>query len=207
MKLSLTSRIVLTVLCFGAAIIGFMMKLPVVFRAHDTELHTLFYFLAAGFLNVLFVKRRLIGHVLVFVLLYAMGAGIEYAQEYSNSLVGQRIHGRYDPEDIEANVKGLVYFSVLWVGYVIVWHATRSVQSRAPVTPKHSSEAAVVGPTVAGVSRQSEPNGRSLADPGDIAKLREVIRLLGEVTNHNPAHPLASRLGATIRELNQMLEQ
>lgn len=102
----------------GASIIGFMVKLPSSFRQIDKELHSVFYFLAAAFLNILFAKRSIIKHALIFGLLYLFGIGIEYAQEYSNTLLRQRIHGRFDPEDLAANLKGIVAFSVLWIIYL-----------------------------------------------------------------------------------------
>jgi hypothetical protein len=117
MKISTSQKIFLTIVCFAVAIVGFMVKLPSVFRHYDKELHTLFYFLAAGFLNVLFADNKLIRHILIFAALSLMSVSIEYAQEYSNTLLRKRIHGRYDPEDIIANTKGLVAFSVLWLIY------------------------------------------------------------------------------------------
>jgi hypothetical protein len=117
MKLSTSQKIFLTIVCFAVAIVGFMVKLPSVFRHYDKELHTLFYFLAAGFLNVLFADNKLIRHILIFAILSLMSVSIEYAQEYSNTLLRKKIHGRYDPEDIIANTKGLVAFSVLWLIY------------------------------------------------------------------------------------------
>ena len=45
MKLNNWTKVLLTVFCFGVAVIGFMIKLPSVFRQHDKEMHSLFYFL------------------------------------------------------------------------------------------------------------------------------------------------------------------
>ncbi|MBW0162574.1 MAG: hypothetical protein HYI21_00180 [Sediminibacterium sp. Gen4] len=95
-----------------------MVKLPSVFRHYDKELHSLFYFLAAAFLNVLFAKKRFTKHILIFAFLYLLGMSIEYAQEYSNQFFRKRIHGRYDKEDVLSNLKGLIAFSVVWVIYV-----------------------------------------------------------------------------------------
>jgi hypothetical protein len=117
MKLSASQKIILTIVCFVVALIGFMVKLPSVFRHYDKELHTLFYFLAAGFLNVLFADNKLFRHILIFAALYIMSVSIEYAQEYSNTLMHKTIHGRYDPEDVKANLKGLIAFSALWLVY------------------------------------------------------------------------------------------
>lgn len=112
--LSPTVKVLLAIVCIIAAVVGFMLKLPQSFRHIDKELHSLFYFLAAAFFNLSFVKRNLLKHGLVFVLLYLFGAGIEKAQEYSNRFFKVRIHGRYDPEDVQANLNGLLAFSVVW---------------------------------------------------------------------------------------------
>ncbi|HEX6431066.1 MAG TPA: hypothetical protein VF008_25425 [Niastella sp.] len=45
---------------------------------------------------------------------------IEYAQEYSNKFFHVRIHGRYDPEDIKYNLRGLIAYSLLWIFYRLV---------------------------------------------------------------------------------------
>lgn len=119
-KLSTTTKILLVLAAFVVAIIGFMVKLPSGFRHYDKELHSAFYFLAAAFLNILFAKRNVIIHAVLFVVLYAFGISIEYAQEYSNKLLHKRIHGRFDIEDVQSNTKGLVLFSVLWLVYVVV---------------------------------------------------------------------------------------
>lgn len=116
-KLSTTTKILLVLAAFAVAIIGFMIKLPSGFRRHDKELHSAFYFLAAAFLNILFAKRNLIIHAVLFVGLYAFGVAIEYAQEYSNKLLHKRIHGRFDIEDVHANVRGLALFSAIWLVY------------------------------------------------------------------------------------------
>ncbi len=112
------SNLFLTFLFLTLSIIGFMVKLPSAFRHYDKELHSLFYFLAAAFLNVLFAKKRFTKHILIFAFLYLLGMSIEYAQEYSNQFFRKRIHGRYDKEDVLSNLKGLIAFSVVWVIYV-----------------------------------------------------------------------------------------
>ena len=101
--------------CFGFAVIGFMLKLPSSFRHIDKELHAAFYFLAAAVLNFLFAGTNLLRHSLIFVSLYLFGTAIEAAQEWSNRFFRRRIHGRFDPEDIEWNLKGLLAFSLLWL--------------------------------------------------------------------------------------------
>lgn len=118
--LSPAVKLLITFVCVIAAIIGFMIKLPSGFRHMDKELHSLFYFLAAAFFNLLFVQRNVIKHVVVFVLLYLFGAGIELAQEYSNRFFRARIHGRYDPEDVQANLNGLLAFSLVWCVVVVL---------------------------------------------------------------------------------------
>lgn len=97
----------------------------------DKELHALFYFLAAAFLNILFAKRNLIVHLVIFGFLFVFGYCIEMAQEYSNKFFRSRIHGRFDPEDVEWNLKGLVYFSIVWVIYQGLRYLLRKP---APVT-------------------------------------------------------------------------
>ena len=116
MKISInrTMKIILVIACLMTAVIGFMVKLPSAFRPFDKELHTLFYFSAAAFLNLLFANRNIAIHLLFFGILYAFGISIEYAQAYSNKFFHTRIHGRYDPEDIRANLKGLLAFSAVW---------------------------------------------------------------------------------------------
>lgn len=118
-RFSNTTKIVLAVGCFVLAVIGFMLKLPSVFRHVDKELHALFYFLAAAFCNILFNNKKPAIHIGIFIGLFLFGAFIEYAQAYSNKLFHTRIHGRFDPEDLWFNVKGLIAYSVLWVLYVI----------------------------------------------------------------------------------------
>lgn len=119
MELKLNNRVkaILIFLWFIASVVGFMVKLPSGFRHFDKELHAAFYFLAAGFLNILFTDGKFTRHLLIFVLLYLFSVSIEFAQEYSNKLLHMRIHGRYDPEDVKYNLRGLIAFSVLWVPY------------------------------------------------------------------------------------------
>lgn len=115
-RLALTARQKALVLlpCLALTVAGFMLKLPSSFRSVDKELHALFYFLAAAVLNVLFAGTSLLRHIILFVSLFVFGMAIEYAQEYSNRFFRKRIHGRFDPEDIQWNLKGLIAFSVVW---------------------------------------------------------------------------------------------
>ncbi|NRT16852.1 hypothetical protein HNP99_003226 [Flavobacterium sp. 28A] len=101
----------ISIVFFLIVIIGFMIKLPIFFRHFDKELHTMFYFFSAALLNVLYKKRHLI--IVVFLLIF--GICIEFAQEYSNKFFHKRIHGRFDLEDIKANIRGIVAFSIIWL--------------------------------------------------------------------------------------------
>ena len=120
MKLNNWTKALLTGGFFVAAIFGFLIKLPSVFRHYDKEMHALFYFLAAAFLNILFARRKITRHVAIFIFLALFGVAIEYAQEYSNKLLHKKIHGLYDIEDIQSNFKGLILFSILWMAYNII---------------------------------------------------------------------------------------
>ena len=75
--------------------------------------------MAAGFLNILY-RKNLSTHLLIFLILLGFGIAIEYAQELSNTLLHKRIHGRFDIEDVKANTKGLIAFSVLWIPYLLI---------------------------------------------------------------------------------------
>jgi hypothetical protein len=120
MKLSLNTaaKVFLVSTFLVLSVIGFMIKLPSVFRHVDKELHSLFYFIAAAVLNLLFAKKKFYVHLLIFVGLYLFGVAIEHAQAYSNKLFHVKIHGRYDPEDVLATLKGLIAFSITWMIYV-----------------------------------------------------------------------------------------
>lgn len=104
----------LTAICFGIAVYCFILKLPSAFRQYDKELHALFYFMAAAFLNILFAKRNLLLHSIIFGGLYVFGMAIEHGQVLSKKL-WHIPHGRYDPEDVRANLTGLAVFSVVWM--------------------------------------------------------------------------------------------
>src|SRR5450432_3123455 len=119
-KLSNSTKIILVILCFIASVTGFLVKLPSAFRHIDKELHFAFYFLAAAFLNILFNIRNLVKHLLVSGILYLFGIGIEFAQENYNKVFHVRIHGRFDPEDVKANLRGLIAFSILWAIAMLV---------------------------------------------------------------------------------------
>jgi hypothetical protein len=133
MKLNSPAKIVLLLIFLGVSVVGFMIKLPPVFRHADKEMHSLFYFSAAAFLNLLFAKRSILWHSIIFIALYLFGIAIEFAQEYSNKLLHKRIHGRYDVEDVQANLKGLLLFSVCWIVYtvgVLAYHKLKPVTAK-----------------------------------------------------------------------------
>jgi len=129
MNLSPGIKLLLVLAFVACSVYGFMIKLPSGFRHVDKEMHAAFYFAAAAFLNILFAKRNIIKHVLIFILLYLFGMAIEYAQEYSNTLLHKRIHGRYDPEDILWNTKGLIAFSAVWIAIVSVLFVYRKLKT------------------------------------------------------------------------------
>ena len=120
MKLNNGTKALLILLCLSLAVIGFLVKLPSNFRQIDKELHSVFYFIAAAFINLLFVNKNFIRHIVISISLYLFGMAIEYAQEYSNKFFHKKIHGRYDIEDIQANLKGLVLFSIFWMLLTII---------------------------------------------------------------------------------------
>ena len=110
-NLSTTHKIYLTSILFFVSIVGFMFKLPTVFRHHDKELHFLFYFFAAAFFNFLFRKK----HLIIFFGLLGFGIFIELFQSFSNRFYSKRIHGDFDSQDVYANLSGLIFFSVVWI--------------------------------------------------------------------------------------------
>lgn len=132
MKLSIGkwTKILLVGAFLGLSVFGFMIKLPSMFRHIDKEMHTLFYFLAAAFLNILFANNKIHRHLLIFGILFVLGVSIEYAQEYSNTFFHKKIHGRYDKEDVQANLKGLVAFSIVW----FIYFGFRLLTKRQPVS-------------------------------------------------------------------------
>lgn len=106
------------------SIIGFMIKLPRAFHNYDKELHASFYFLGFLFLSYLFQNRL----VLITLVLAMSGVVIEYAQELSNKvtirLIGRKIHGRFDIEDIRYNILGLA------LGMLVFFVTTRLLSSK-----------------------------------------------------------------------------
>lgn len=132
MKIDLTfsQKIVLVIFCFAMAVVGFMVKLPAGFRHIDKELHAAFYFSAAALLNVLFAGTKIIRHAIIFAALYLFGMVIEYGQQYSNRFYRTRIHGRFDPEDLQWNLKGLLAFSLLWIVCTLVALSYKKINTK-----------------------------------------------------------------------------
>jgi hypothetical protein len=120
MILNNRTKIFLTIVCSVLSIVGFMIRLPSSFSHFDKELHTIFYFSAAGFFNLLYSNKNIIKHFVIFLSLFIFGILIEYAQEYSNTLFHKRIHGRFDIKDVHANLRGLILFSIVWVLYTSI---------------------------------------------------------------------------------------
>jgi len=120
LKLNNWTKAFLIFIWLIASVVGFMVKLPSGFKHYDKELHATFYFLAAAFLNILVTNGKLSRHIIIFALLYFFSISIEYAQEYSNRFFHIRIHGRYDPEDVKYNLRGLIAYSVLWIIYRLI---------------------------------------------------------------------------------------
>ena len=127
-RLKFWHKLLITFVAFVIAIAGFMLRLPAMFSGRDREMHTFFYFLAAAFLNILFAKRNIFVHALIFVVLYCFGVAIEYAQEYSNTLLHRKIHGNADPEDMHANLIGIAAFSAIWLLYVLCWFTWKAIK-------------------------------------------------------------------------------
>lgn len=118
MQLTKRTKFFLICICLALSIFGFMIKLPLIFRHFDKELHFAFYFISSAFLNVIFINKKFLRHILIFSSLFLFGISIEVAQGYSNKFFHKRIHGRFDPQDIQSNLKGLIAFSILWILFV-----------------------------------------------------------------------------------------
>lgn len=117
MQLSKTTLAILLILI---STFGFMLKLPLIFRNIDAELHFLFYFCAALMINLLLKKEQYIYHIIIFVFLFFFGIGIEIFQDLSNLFFEKKIHGKFDPRDVFYNTLGLIFASAFWVAYIIL---------------------------------------------------------------------------------------
>ena len=113
--MSTSQKIILVIICFIFAVIGFLIKIPVPLRGHDKFWHTSFYFIAAAFLHYLFRKRIFF----IVIALTLFGVLIEYLQQLANKLTRSHIHGRFDIEDVYANCKGLLLYSLLVLTFFI----------------------------------------------------------------------------------------
>ena len=116
-QLSTTQKLILISFFFFISILGFMLKLPAVFRGIDQELHFLFYFILAFVINYLFQIKSVAKHLIINVVLFFFGVGIEIAQHISNFFFKVRVHGNFDPADVYSNFKGIFVFSVIWFIY------------------------------------------------------------------------------------------
>lgn len=112
--------IVIVLILVAVSFIGFMLKLPAMFRHHDRELHFLFYLLISIFLNLIYAQKKIINHFIIFLVLLIFGVGIEISQELSNHIFHKRIHGNFDPVDLIYNMAGLIFASFFWLLYLIV---------------------------------------------------------------------------------------
>ena len=112
--------VVIILILVAVSFIGFMLRLPSIFRHHDRELHFLFYLLFAIFLNLIYAQKKILNHFIIFFVLLIFGVGIEILQELSNHILNKRIHGNFDPIDLFCNVSGLIFASFFWFFYLIV---------------------------------------------------------------------------------------
>ena len=115
-NLSSLSKVVLSISLVIISIIGFMIKLPSIFRYHDKELHFLYYFVAALFFNLLFQKK----HLFIFFGLLGFSIFIELFQSFSNRFFTKRIHGNFDIDDVFSNFYGLLCFSFFYMLFKLV---------------------------------------------------------------------------------------
>jgi hypothetical protein len=115
-SISSSSKIILSIFIVIISIIGFMVKLPSVFRHHDKELHFLFYFFAALFFNILYQRK----HLFIFSILLGFSIFIELFQSFSNRFFTNRIHGNFDIDDVFSNFYGLLCFSFFYMLFKLV---------------------------------------------------------------------------------------
>lgn len=110
----------LVIILITLSIAGFIVKLPSVFAGLDKELHFAFYFFASAFLSITLVKRSSLTYLACILLLFSFGVFIECAQEISNDIIGKRIHGKFDPQDIRYNIFGIFSYLFLWSHYKLL---------------------------------------------------------------------------------------
>ena len=99
---------------------GFMLKLPSVFAGYDKELHYAFYFFASAFLSVVLYKKSSLAYLFTIGALLMFGVFIEATQEISNDIVGKRIHGNFDREDLRYNFLGVMTYLIFWSHYKLL---------------------------------------------------------------------------------------
>ena len=128
MKLT-KSEIGLIMTLLTLSFIGFIIKLPSVFRHHDSELHFLFYLLTAIFFYFIFGKNRMSNHIVIFFLLLIFGIGIEVMQELSNHLLPKKIHGKFDPKDVFYNLLGLIAATLFWGVSLLVKNMINTIEN------------------------------------------------------------------------------
>jgi hypothetical protein len=128
MKLT-KSEIGLIMTLITLSFIGFIIKLPSVFRHHDSELHFLFYLLTAIFFYFIFGKNRMSNHIVIFFLLLIFGIGIEVMQELSNHLLPKKIHGKFDPKDVFYNLLGLIAATLFWGVSLLVKNMINTIEN------------------------------------------------------------------------------
>ena len=58
LKISTAQKVIITILVLACSVVGFMIKLPAMFRHHDLEMHAAFYFTAAAFFTLLFAGKN-----------------------------------------------------------------------------------------------------------------------------------------------------
>jgi hypothetical protein len=97
--------------------IGFMLKLPSIFIGLDKELHFAFYFFASLFLSVVLYKKSFFTYIIAIVVLFMFSVFIETTQEISNTIIGRKIHGNFDREDLKYNLFGIVSYMFFWLHY------------------------------------------------------------------------------------------
>lgn len=120
-------KVIILVICFICAVIGFLVKIPVPLRGNDKLLHSVFYFGAAAFLHILFGR----GLVVILISLALFGVMIEYLQPLCNKIFHTRIHGRFDKEDIYANLKGLAVYTAIAVVFLSIRYFARDKKKDA----------------------------------------------------------------------------
>jgi len=128
-KLSNRTKYLIVTFLFGISCYGFLIKLPVSLRNFDTELHAIYFFIAAAFLNILFRVNKLDTHFLIFGMLFLFSALIEFTQEYSNELLNKKIHGKFDPVDLKYNLIGLTVFTMFWLMYYLIFNIYKKLRT------------------------------------------------------------------------------